>query len=111
MATDIKPFKIQVPDSAIDSLKDKLKNATFAKESEFSDDWESGSPLSEVKRLAAYWRDGFDWRAQEAQLNKLPHFTSKVSVDDFDDLQIHFLHQKGNKPDSIPLLFCHGCEF
>ncbi|KAH7250795.1 hypothetical protein MRS44_000063 [Fusarium solani] len=108
MATDIKPFKIQVPDSAIDSLKDKLKNATFAKESEFSDDWESGSPLSEVKRLAAYWRDGFDWRAQEAQLNKLPHFTSKVSVDDFDDLQIHFLHQKGNKPDSIPLLFCHG---
>lgn len=111
MATEIKPFKIQVPDSAIEFLKDKLKNATFAKESEFSDDWETGSPLSEVKRLAAYWKDGFDWRAQEAQLNKLPHFTSKVSVDGFDDLQIHFLHQKGNRPDSIPLLFSHGCEF
>lgn len=110
MSAEIKPFKIQVPDSAIKSLKDKLQNSTFASEADFSDDWEPGVPMSEVKRLVAYWGDGFDWRAQEAQLNELPHFTSKISVDGFDDLDIHFLHQRGNKPDSIPLLFCHGCE-
>ncbi|KAF5026738.1 hypothetical protein F66182_1157 [Fusarium sp. NRRL 66182] len=70
MATDIKPYSIQVPDSAMDSLKEKLGNATFASQAEFSDDWDSGAPLSDVKRLAAYWRDGFDWRAQEAKLNR-----------------------------------------
>ncbi|KAM0428503.1 hypothetical protein ACHAPT_006863 [Fusarium lateritium] len=108
MSADIKPFKIQVSDSALESLKAKLQNATFAAEVDFSDDWGYGAPLNEVKRLAAYWRDGYDWRAQEAKLNEQPQFTSRVSVDGFNDIEIHFLHQKGSKPDSIPLLFCHG---
>jgi hypothetical protein len=110
MGTDVKPYKIQVPDSAINSLKQKLGHATFASEVEFSDDWNYGSSLSDVKRLAAYWKNGFDWRAQEAKLNQFPQFTTTISVDGFDDLEIHFLHQKSSKADSIPLLFCHGCE-
>ncbi|KAK7427292.1 hypothetical protein QQZ08_006229 [Neonectria magnoliae] len=106
MATQ--PFKINVPDSAISSLKEKLSTATFPSEVGFSDDWDYGAPRSDVKRLAQYWKDGFDWRAQEAKLNELPQFTTKVAVEGFGDLQVHFLHQKSTKPDSIPLLFCHG---
>ncbi|KAF5012683.1 hypothetical protein FDECE_1314 [Fusarium decemcellulare] len=108
MASDIKPFKIQVSDSELDSLKNKLSNSSFTSEVDFSDDWNYGTPLSDVKRLAAYWRDGFDWRAQEAKLNELPQFTTPVSVDGFGDIEVHFLHQKSSKADSIPLLFCHG---
>ncbi|KAG3178795.1 hypothetical protein PC129_g25473 [Phytophthora cactorum] len=104
------PFKIDVPDAAINSLKEKLSSATFPSEVGFSDDWDYGAPRSDVKRLAEYWKDGFDWRTQEAKLNELPQYTTKVAVEDFGDLQIHFLHQKSSKPDSIPLLFCHGCE-
>jgi hypothetical protein len=63
-----------------------------------------------MKRLTKYWADGFDWRAQEAALNeKLPQFTTKVNVDWFGELDIHFVHKKSAKKDSIPLLFCHGC--
>ncbi|KPM40527.1 hypothetical protein AK830_g6052 [Neonectria ditissima] len=102
------PFKIDVPDAAINSLKEKLSSATFPSEVGFSDDWDYGAPRSDVKRLAEYWKDGFDWRTQEAKLNELPQYTTKVAVEDFGDLQIHFLHQKSSKPDSIPLLFCHG---
>ncbi|KAF4975211.1 hypothetical protein FZEAL_7968 [Fusarium zealandicum] len=108
MTSEIKQFKIEVPDSAIVSLKEKLRNASFTNEVDFSDDWAYGAPLSDVKRLAAYWSDGFDWRAQEAKLNELPQFTTNVPVDNYGDIQVHFLHQKSTKPDSIPLLFCHG---
>lgn len=110
MANDIKPFKIAVPDAAIASLKDKLAATTFPAEVDFSDDWAYGAPLGDVKRLADRWRNGFDWRAQEAKLNELPQFTVKVPIKGFDDLDMHFLHQRSSRPDSIPLLFSHGCE-
>ncbi|KAM5343318.1 hypothetical protein ACJ41O_014284 [Fusarium nematophilum] len=106
--SNIRPFKIDVPDSELASLKAKLESATFADQVEFSDDWKYGTPLSDIKRLAAYWKDGFDWRAQEAKLNEIPQFTSNISVGGFGDIEVHFLHQKSSKPDSIPLLFCHG---
>ncbi|KAJ6779815.1 hypothetical protein PWT90_01507 [Aphanocladium album] len=61
-----------------------------------------------IKRLAEYWKTGFDWRAQEAKLNELPHFTTHVQVEGFGELGMHFIHQRGKDDDSIPLLFCHG---
>lgn len=111
MPSEIKPFKIAVPDSALDSLKTKLASATFPADVDFSDDWDYGSPLSDVKRLAKYWAKGFDWRAEEARLNEtLPQFTTDVEVNGFGTLNIHFVHQT-SRPGSIPLLFCHGCEY
>ena len=110
MANDIKPFQIAVNDSAIKRLKDKLALATVPDEVDFSNDWNYGATRDDVRRLAQHWGERFDWRAQEAKLNQLPHFTTKISVDGFGELDIHFLHQKSQKAGSIPLLFCHGCE-
>ena len=50
-----------------------------------------------------YWRDGFDWRAQEARLNSFPQY--KVSLQGID---LHFMHVLGNGPDPHPLLLSHG---
>lgn len=105
----IRPFRIEVPDVAIERLKTKLSLTTFPEDVEFSDSWDYGAPLKDIKRLADYWQNGFDWRAAEAKLNQtLPQFTTTVSVDGFDPLEIHFVHQKSVRPNSIPLLFCHG---
>lgn len=110
MANDIRPFQISVPDGAIKNLKAKLALATFPDEVDFSNDWNYGAPSGDVKRLAQHWGKGFDWRAQEAKLNELPHFITKIPVEGFGELDIHFLHQKSPRPGSIPLLFCHGCQ-
>ena len=110
MAGDISPFKINVPDTAIEQLKVKLSATSYADRVEFSDDWNYGSPLSDVKRLVKRWGDGFDWRKQEATLNELPQFTTPIEVDGFGPLSIHFLHQRSNNANSIPLLFVHGCS-
>lgn len=61
-----------------------------------------------MKRLAGYWKDGFDWKKQEAKLNELPNYVARIKVDGFDELGIHYLHQKSDSPNAIPLLFCHG---
>ncbi|OIW28756.1 alpha/beta-hydrolase [Coniochaeta ligniaria NRRL 30616] len=108
MASPIKPFEIAVPDSAIKRLKDKLELTTWPDEVSFSNDWNYGAPLADIKRLAQKWQSDFDWRAHERKLNALPQFTTTIAVSGFDDLQIHFLHQRSPNPHSIPLLFCHG---
>jgi pimeloyl-ACP methyl ester carboxylesterase len=105
---DIKPYKVSVPDDAIKHLKDKLAVTTWPDETEFSHDWPYGAPLRDVKRLAEYWSNGFDWRKQEAEMNKMPQFETKIPVDGFGELNIHFVHKRSSRPDAIPLMFSHG---
>lgn len=109
MASSIRPFQIAVPDSKLEELNAKLSLATFPDDLPMSESWDYGVPVSDLKRLVSRWKDGFDWRAEESKLNQLPHYTAPIVVDGFGELDIHFLHQKSERPGSIPLLFCHGC--
>lgn len=107
--SSIAPFTINIDESRLRRLHQKLELADFPPE---LDDAGStyGAPLSDVTRVAKYWKDGFDWRAQEAKLNRLPQFTTDITVEGFGVLNIHFVHQKSDIPGAIPLLFVHGCE-
>lgn len=106
MATP-RPYRIDVPSSKIERLKQKLALADFPEEVAEAG-WDYGTPLADVKWLAAYWQNGFDWKAQEAKLNKLPNFETSIDVQGFGTLDVHFVHQQGSSPNSIPLLFVHG---
>lgn len=103
------PYTINVPASAIEGLQQKLALASFPDELDGSD-WDYGVPLEEVRRLAHYWQTTFDWRKQEAELNKLPQFRTSIAADGYEHLDIHFVHQRSQNPNAIPLLFVHGCE-
>lgn len=107
----IKPYKVHVSDEKIASVKAKLDNATFPEDVPVYDDNEFGMRVKDVKRLAEYWRNGFDWRAQEAKINELPQFITKVPVSGFGDVELHFVHQKSKAKNALPLVFVHGCEF
>ena len=105
----IKPFNIAVPDDKLQRLRAKLELAEFPDELDAAG-WDYGAPLADVKRLTAYWKDGFNWRKQEENINKLPNFQTEILVEGFDLLKVHFLHQKSDTPKAIPLLFVHGCK-
>ncbi|MES0190875.1 epoxide hydrolase family protein [Mesorhizobium sp. LSJC264A00] len=62
-----------------------------------------GADLPFIKRLADYWRDRFDWRVQEARLNRLPQYLTRLN-----NLDVHFVHQPGNGPAPLPLIITHG---
>lgn len=103
------PFTISIPDDKLLSLQRKLALTTLPDELEYAG-WAYGAPLADVTRLLARWKDGFDWRAQEAALNaELPQFRRAIEVDEHGTLDVHYIHQRSVK-DAIPLLFVHGCE-
>lgn len=106
----IKPFEIAVPDAKLASLRRKLEDATFPDELE-DVGWDLGAPLSDIKRLTGHWKDKFDWRAKERELNEeLPQFTTDVDVEGFGAVELHFVHRKSKVEGAIPLLFIHGCK-
>lgn len=102
------PYTISVPEEKISKLKQKLAWTTWPDELNGAK-WDLGAPLKDVKRLAEYWQNGYDWRQQEAKLNELPQYTTKLEVLG-KQLNIHFIHSKSPVPGAIPLLFCHGCK-
>ena len=98
----IQPFTIDVPESDLRDLRDRLGRTRWP------DDlpgvgWEYGVPADYLRDLAEYWRTTYDWRAQEARLNRYPQFTTTI-----DGQNIHFLHVRSQEPDALPLVLTHG---
>ncbi|KAK4902032.1 hypothetical protein LTR27_000933 [Elasticomyces elasticus] len=99
-------YTINVPDEKLAQLREKLSQASFPDQLEGSGH-DLGAPLSDVQRLTKAW-ETLDWKAQETKLNSLPNYHTPIKADGFPELDIHFIHQRSDSPDAIPLLFCHG---
>lgn len=102
------PYTISVPQEKVDNLKTKLSLANFPDELD-SSAWDLGVPLSDVTRLIRVW-ENWDWRQAEEKLNKVPQYHTGIKVDGYDELDIHFVWQKSEVKNAIPLLFVHGCK-
>lgn len=98
-----KPFTIDIPQSALDDLKRRLQN-TRLPDNIPGADWDMGTEPSYLQDLLQYWIESYDWRAQEAILNKtLNHYTLHVNT-----INLHFVHQRSPSPNAIPLILIHG---
>jgi pimeloyl-ACP methyl ester carboxylesterase len=98
----IKPFNIQVSDEVLDDLKYRLEHVRWPDQLEGST-WERGTDINYLQSLVSYWREQFDWRAQETELNRFSQFRCNV-----DGIDIHFVHERGNGPSPIPIILTHG---
>jgi epoxide hydrolase len=95
-------FSVHVPEAVLDDLQKRLA-ATRWPEPIPGSGWEYGANTDFIRDLCAYWRDGYDWREHERQLNRFPGFLAEV-----DGVEIHFWHVKGKGPSPFPLLLIHG---
>ncbi|TCD60038.1 hypothetical protein EIP91_010852, partial [Steccherinum ochraceum] len=102
-----KPFTLSVPDAELELLKKKLELATLPTELDEAA-WDYGVPLADVKRLVDHWKNGFNWRKYEAEINKIPQFTRDIEAEGFGSLNVHYAHVRSEDEKAIPLLFVHG---
>ncbi|MDP3527343.1 MAG: epoxide hydrolase [Hoeflea sp.] len=98
----IRPFTLHVADAEIEDLRLRLSRTRFPAASSAAP-WELGTDIAYMRDLATYWRESFDWRAQECRLNVFPQFKLQL-----DELELHYLHVRGPNPQARPLLLCHG---
>jgi pimeloyl-ACP methyl ester carboxylesterase len=96
----IKPFTIQVPQSKLDDLRERLGRTIWP--STIEGQRYGGPELAQMKELARR-AASLDWRKKEAELNGLPNFITEI-----DGQNIHFIHVKSKEPGAVPLLLIHG---
>ncbi|MGM9490278.1 epoxide hydrolase family protein [Ideonella sp. YS5] len=101
MDSTIRPFKIDMADDRILDLRRRLAATRWPQP--VVQDFSHGQAPALVRELAAYWADGFDWRAQEARLNRHPQFVTEI-----DGQTIHFIHVKSKEPNAMALILTHG---
>ena len=95
-------FKAHVPDRILIDLRRRLAETKWPDQLPGTS-WEYGADIKKVRELADYWQNGYDWRAQEAKINRFDQFTTEI-----DGQQIYFIHQRSRRPGAIPLLLIHG---
>src|SRR5579885_2457207 len=93
-----RPFTIDIPQSTLDDLRQRLSRTRWPDQIDGAA-WEYGADLGYLQELCAYWRDRYDWRAQEAALNGFRQFMARVG-----GIDLHFIHEPGEGPNPRPLL-------
>lgn len=96
------PFTLQIAAAEIADLRERLARTRLPDQTP-GESWAHGTDVAYLRELVDYWRESFDWRAQEARLNAFPQY--QVSLAGID---VHFLHVPGRGPNPCPLLLSHG---
>ncbi len=99
---ELAPFTLVISDEEIADLQRRL-DMTRWPDQLAGQAWVYGTDLGELRELATYWRNSFDWRKAEQWLNQWPQFQTSV-----DGEQVHFIHARSPRDDARPLLLTHG---
>ncbi len=102
MSTAVTPFTVDIPQSELDELQQRLENARWP-EQETVEDWSQGIPLSYTREIAQYWASDYDWRRFETKLNSWPQFRTEI-----EGVDIHFIHRRSPHENALPLIISHG---
>src|SRR4029453_19234251 len=98
----IRPFRVDVPDQALDDLRRRIEGTRWPT-MELVADSSQGVQLATLQELARYWANEYDWRRCEAKLNALPQFRTEI-----DGVEVHFLQVRAPHGHALPLVITHG---
>jgi microsomal epoxide hydrolase len=98
----VRPFRIAIPDTTLADLERRLEGTRWLEQ--LGDGWQYGLDVAFMRELCRYWRAQFDWRLQEADLNRFDQFLARLDG----GTELHFIHERGRGPEPLPLLMTHG---
>jgi pimeloyl-ACP methyl ester carboxylesterase len=98
----IRPFRIDIAESELDDLYERLDRVRWPDELP-GVGWAYGIPRAHLMELVRYWRHEYDWRAAEVRLNEWPQFMTTI-----DGADVHFAHVRSPEADATPLIITHG---
>jgi Epoxide hydrolase N terminus len=98
----IEPFTIAVADAVLSDLRNRIRRTRWPDQVDGSG-WAYGVDGGYLRELLTTWAQEFDWRARERELNRFAHYRAEI-----DGLKVHFVHERGNGPDPLPIVLTHG---
>src|SRR4051794_41237338 len=96
------PFRIGIAQPVLDDLRTRLQRTRRSRVLR-NGGWDGGSDPDYLDELLLYWREVYDWRAQEHELNRLQHYVAHLG-----EANLHYVHETAGGSNSTPLLLLHG---
>jgi len=109
---------LSVSQDELDDLRDRVRRTRWAPDwpltanagdsaapgaSDSATEWSAGTDPAVLRRLANHWVDGFDWDAQQRQINALPWATAVIN-----GTPLTYLRFDGETPGALPLILTNG---
>ena len=95
-------FPLDVPQTERDDLRNRLHRTRWSPDWPVAG-WTAGTDQAELRRLVAYWTDGFDWAAQQTRINELPWHTATIS-----GTPLAYLRFEAETPGALPVILTNG---
>jgi pimeloyl-ACP methyl ester carboxylesterase len=104
--SETRPFRVAIPEERLAAIRRQV--GEFAWDdipplAEGGDAWSAGASLAFMRELCDYWVKDFDWRAQEAAINRFPQVMARIG-----EQEIHVLQERGSGPRDAALVLTHG---
>ncbi len=100
----MKEFVVNISDDVLAEVKKRVQNFPWdAVDMPDDGGWVYGTNKEYLKSLCDYWTTSYDWRAQEAKINKFKQYIAPIN-----GLDMHFIYEKGSGSNPQPLLINHG---
>ncbi|KAI0156571.1 alpha/beta-hydrolase [Xylariaceae sp. FL1272] len=103
------PYEVSVRPSIIEEAR--LKASLYRPSIDLRDGnvanagWLEGPPRENMTALAKYWTAEYDWNKAQEEINgNFSHFAITLPSGN----QLHFIHERSDSPDAIPLILLHG---
>ncbi len=102
MSGGVEPLVIDVEESALDDLRNRLALARWPAEIDDAG-WDYGTEQAFLRTVVDHGLHSYNWRRVEAEVNGLGSFHTEVAGQ-----HVHFLHARSEHADAIPLAITHG---
>jgi microsomal epoxide hydrolase len=98
----ITPFEVSISAEDIADLRARLARTRWP-DWLLGTGWSYGTDEAYIKRLCAYWREGFDFSSFVKRLNAFPQFLAEAEGE-----RLHFYHVRSKVAGARPLVLVHG---
>src|SRR5262245_29806867 len=97
----VRPFRVDIDQKRIDAILQRVRATKLPRQmpatSADKAAWETGADIQWLEGLRQYWITQFNWRAEEAWLNRYPQYKARV-----DGVDIHFYYVRGEGSNPLP---------
>lgn len=108
--SNLRNISIHYEDDAVQGMISLIKTAPFPSQAPIdpASPWSLGIDYNYLLELKQRFANEWEWTRLEKEVNRFSHFLVDYATTEGDELQFHFLHQRSERADAIPLLLLHG---
>ncbi|KAI0683712.1 alpha/beta-hydrolase [Cytidiella melzeri] len=108
--SNLQKITIHYDETAVQSMVSMIKFAPFPSQAPIDarEPWSLGVDYEYLRALKNKFETDWQWERVEGGINKFDSYSVDYTSPKGDQLELHFIHQRSERADAIPLMLLHG---